>query len=237
MNLHKSDDFIKEVISYIKFPFDRDEIEKELEEHILDKIEYYHNQGMDNGIAEELTLKDMGNPKEIGIALNKEHNPILGWIYVITSVLVAINLFILIFSLSISLLNTIFSRNPAKDIPKENIVYNIKLDEKVKIDDRVIKFKNLIYEKNGDMTILYEYYETNLLFGRGWSLGSIGTVKDDLGNEYFAGSGSSSGGIITKGVITLSDFPLEATTLIIEYDSYNRYYKLEVPLKAGDLNE
>lgn len=236
MNLPKSNEFIKEVISYIKFPFDRDDVEKELEDHILDKMEYYHNEGMDEETAEELTLKDMGNPKEIGIALNKEHNHILGWIYTITNILVAINLVFLVFSLSMLLINTVFQRNPGNGIPKENIVYNIQVNEKVKIDDRVIKFKNVIYEKNGDMSIVYENYETKL-FGGGWSFGSIGTIKDNLGNDYFAGSGSSSGGIITKGVRTVENFAKDANTLIIEYNQYNRYYKVEVPLKAGDSNE
>jgi hypothetical protein len=237
MNLLKSDKFIKEVISYIKFPLDREDIKKELENHILDKMDYYINdRGIDKITAEELTLRDMGNPKEIGIALNKEHNFILGWIYKITNVLITIFLIITVFSFGISLLSTIFSGNPAKHIAKENILYNIKINEKVKIDDRVIKFKNIIYEKNGDMSIVYEYYDTRL-FGMGWSLGYIGTVKDNLGNEYFAGSGSSAGGIITKGVQTASDFSSEADTLIIEYDLYNRYYKVEIPLKAGDSNE
>lgn len=71
----------------------------------------------------------------------------------------------------------------------------------------------------------------------GWSFGSIGTIKDNLGNEYFDGSGSSSGGIITKGVRTVSNFSSEADILIIEYDLYNRYYKVEIPLKTGDLND
>lgn len=236
MNLLKSDKFIKEVISYIKFPFDREDIKKELENHILDKMDYYFNtRGIDEITAEELTLRDMGNSKEIGIALNKEHNFILGWIYKITNVLVMISLTLTVLSFSVTLLPTIFSGNPKNDIPKENIVYNIKVNEKVKIDDRITKFKNIIYEKNGNMNIIYEHYDTKL-FGMGWSHDYIGTVKDNLGNEYFSGSGSSSGGII-KGVTTISDFSSEADTLIIEYDRYNRYFKVEVPLKAGDSNE
>lgn len=237
MNLLKGDKFIKEVLSYIKFPFDREDIKKELENHILDKMEYYINdRGIDEITAEELTLRDLGNPKEIGIALNKEHNFILGWIYKITNVLVTIFLIITVFTAGISLISTIFSGNPAKHIAEENILYNIKINEKVKIDDRVIKFKNIIYEKNGDLNIVYENYDTKLL-GMGWSYDYIGTIKDNLGNEYFDGSGSSSGGIITKGVRTVSDFSSEADTLIIEYDMYNRYYKVEIPLKAGDSNE
>ena len=68
----------------------------------------------------------------------------------------------------------------------------------------------------------------------GWSLGYIGTVKDDKGNEYFSGSGYQGAGIVSKGRKSLRDFPEDAKSLIIEYDLYNRYYKVEIPLKSGD---
>lgn len=237
MSLSRSNEFINEVISYIKFPFDRDDIEEELRHHIQDKMEYYHSEGMDHQTAEELTLKDMGDPKEIGIALSKEHNPILGWIYAISKGILYVNLGFFASSLIMWSLAFIFSIGPVYDIPKENIVYNIEMDEKVQIDDRVINFTNVIYEKNGDMTIVYEYNQGEL-FGGGWPLYSIGIVKDNLGNDYsFVGSGGSVGLLTTKGVSTVSDFPEEADTLIIEYDRFNRYYKLEVPLKAGESNE
>lgn len=37
----KSELFVKEVLSYIKFVFDRKDIRKELEAHISDKMDYY----------------------------------------------------------------------------------------------------------------------------------------------------------------------------------------------------
>ena len=48
--------------------------------------------------------------------------------------------------------------NSVMDIPKSNIVYKLDIDEKVKLDDRTIRFTNIIYEKNGNMNITYEYY-------------------------------------------------------------------------------
>ncbi|HCW72515.1 MAG TPA: hypothetical protein DHM90_00600 [Clostridiaceae bacterium] len=107
------------------------------------------------------------------------------------------------------------------------------MDEKVKIDDRIIKFDEVIYEKNGDMNIIYKQIDTS--FNRmGWGLGSIGTIMDETGKDYFIGSGFSS---FSKGLWTLHSFPKDAKKLIIEYDFYNRYYKVEVPLKAGGAHE
>lgn len=236
MNMPKSNKFVEEVISYVKFPFDREDIKKELQDHMLDKMEDFKSRGIDDVTAEELTIKSMGDPREIGIELNKEHNYILGWIYKITNVLVVILLVWTILSLGVTSLMSIFWSNPINSIPKDNIVYNIKVNEKVKIDDRVVKFKNIVYEKNGDLSIVYENYDTKL-WGTGWSSTYIGNVKDNLGNDYFPGSGSSSGGIITRGIRTVHDFPRDAETVIIEYDIYNRYYKVEIPLKAGVSNE
>lgn len=228
----------------MKFPFDWHQIEKELKDHIEDKMEYYHNKGIDQSSAEELAIKDMGDPKEIGIALNKEHNPILGWLYAITTFLLVLNLTFAALSWSGVLVSTVFSGNPIDDIPKDNIVYNIEVNEKVEIDDRVIKFKNIVYEKNGDMNIIYEYYNRSL-FGRDWALDNvgIGTVKDNLGNEYSHWPSTSSWtrtrrqSLITNKVRTIENFPEKADSIIFEYDLYNRYFRVEVPLKAGDFNE
>lgn len=92
------------------------------------------------------------------------------------------------------------------------------------------------YDKNGDMNIFYEYYDTRF-WGAGRSLGAIGDVMDNLGNTYFWGSGYSSAGIKSKCMKTVRDFSKEATTLIIDYDYYNRKFRVEIPLKVGDTNE
>ena len=115
-------------------------------------------------------------------------------------------------------------------------MYKIDIDEKVKIDDTVIHFTNVVYDKNGDMSIFYEYYDTRLL-GAGWSIGSIGDIMDNLGNTYFSGSGYSSAGLKSKCRKTVRDFSQDADILIIDYDYYNRKYRVEIPLKVGDDNE
>ncbi len=236
MPLIKVDKFITDVLSYIKFPFVKDDIKLELESHILEKMNYYIEQGYDEEKAEELSINDMGDPKEIGVYLNKQHNPFLGWLLKITNGMVIFSLILSVLFTAPGLMISLFSRNLIKDIPKEDIAYKMDIDEKVKLDDRVIHFTNLVYEKNGDMNIFYEYWDTKLL-GTGWSLGSIGEISDNLGNTYFSGSGYRGGGIKSKGRERVSNFSKEADTLIIDYDYYNRKYWVEIPLKVGDANE
>ena len=93
----KSSDFLDAVLSYIKFPLDRQDIRLELEDHILDKIDYYIDQGLAFKEAEEKAIEDMGNPKDIGMQLNKEHNPILGWLWVVSKGLVTLFIIVNVF--------------------------------------------------------------------------------------------------------------------------------------------
>lgn len=232
------DKFLKEVLSYIKFPFVKDDIKSELKIHILDKIDYYIEQGYREEEAEKLAVNDMGDPKVIGIGLNKQHKPLLGWLLKITNILVG---FVVFFSISFhfifllpGLIMPFFTRGPISDIPKENIEYRIDLDEQVRIDNRVINFTNLVYEKNGNMNILYNQREVGLFGKGGWGLSTIGEIYDSLGNEYFNRSGRSRGG---KSIVTIENFQVEAEELIIEYDRFNRYYRVEIPLEAGESNE
>lgn len=235
MHSPKSDEFLKDILSYVKFPFDREEIRLELESHISDKVDYYMEQGYDMEEAEQLSVRDMGDANEIGTELNKLHNPILGWLWKITNVIVVLVVILSFIYVGIPTVSFLFTENPIKDIPKTNIEYKIDVHKKVKIDDTVIRFTNVIYEKNGNMNILYEYYDTRT-WGTGWSLGTIGEITDNLGNTYRSGSGSGSPGVPSKCIMTLNNFSKEADTLIISFDNYNRKYRVEIPLKAGENN-
>lgn len=227
--------FLTEIISYVKFKFDRDNIRRELENHILDKIEDYIDQGYDEETAEQLSIHNMGDAKEIGMELNKQHNPIIGWIWRITNSIAMFT--VTIFGLfCILFMSSLFQGSLINDIPKSNIVYKLDLNEKVRMDDRVIHFTNVVYEKNGNMNIFYKTYYVGLR-GSGWSIGFLGEITDNLDNKYMSRSGQEKGGVVHKGVWTIDHFSEDATMLIISYDMYNRNFKVEIPLKEGEYNE
>lgn len=230
----KKDRFLDGVLSYIKFYPDRADIRSELEGHILDKRDDYIREGYDKETAENMSINDMGDTKMIGIELNKQHNPLLGWVWMITNGIVILLIISTIFNIGSIIKNSFSNKNSLTiDIPKSDIVYRMDIDKEVKIDDTVIKFKELIYEENGDMHILYEYYNTKL-WGTGWTLGSIGNITDNLGNEYPAmGYSEETGRIKSKGLYRVDNFSKEADTLIINYYNYNRRYRVEIPLKEG----
>ena len=170
MPLPKKDKFLQEVLSYVKFPFDRENIKCELESHIVEKIDHYTVQGYDKETAEQLSINDMGDAKEIGKALNKQHNPILGYLWVLTNLVVILLVTANIYN-GLPLLFSLFS-DSIDNIPTSNIVYAIDVNEKVKLDDTVIYFTNIVYEQNGDMNIFYKYYDSKL-WGTGWGADAI----------------------------------------------------------------
>ncbi len=133
MDFYKIEEFLDETVSYVKFVLDRYEIKLELKDHMMDKLEYYIDSGYDQEQAEGLTIKDMGDPKEIGVELNKQHNPIIGWIWRISRIAVVLFIIINIFTVGSLGLISIFSTTEVNRIPKEDIVYRIDLDGKYKL--------------------------------------------------------------------------------------------------------
>ena len=229
--------YLQQVLKQVKFPFDKPAIEEEISCHIDDKIEFYIELGHSSREAEELAVNDMGDAKQTGKQLNKQHNPLLGWAWKISNVVLIIVLLFAVVEVGDSLITSLITNeNPANSINKDNIVYDIKVNEKVKIDDTVINFTQVIYEKDGSLSIFYEYYDTRL-WGTGWSLPSLGNILDDNGNKYFSGTSYKGGSIRSLCKRTVRDFPSNAKAVIIDYDRYNRKYKIEIPLERGNSNE
>lgn len=234
MHSPKKDAFVKAVSSKIKFSLDREEIRDEIETHFEDRYYYELNKGLSADEALDKTLSVMGDPDEIGSELNKVHSPIIGWLSVITSVIKVILIVFSVFTFGSMAIISLFSTNGINNIPEDEIIYHLEIDEVVYLDDRTIKYTDIIYDKDNNIHIFSKNYDKKL-WGTGWSLGSMGVISDDLGNEYFSGGSSSSAGIITKSHRRLNDFSEDANELIITYDNYNRYYQIIIPL--GRSNE
>ena len=86
----KKVEFLSIVRKQIRFVFDRDKIENELKQHLEDSIEDLIEEGVSWQDAELIAVEQMGNPKEVGQLLNKEHNPILGYLWAISRVALCI---------------------------------------------------------------------------------------------------------------------------------------------------
>lgn len=68
-------EFLRNVCEQIKYKPIRNEISEELESHIKELKENYIQEGMNEEVAEEKAIKQMGKAEEIGKKLNKIHKP------------------------------------------------------------------------------------------------------------------------------------------------------------------
>lgn len=74
-----TNEFIKNVCKKIKYKPIREDISYEIKNHIDEKKENYINQGMNEKMAEEKAVEQMGDAEILGNNLNKIHKPKLDW--------------------------------------------------------------------------------------------------------------------------------------------------------------
>lgn len=229
MHLNEVDRFLNEVCKNVRYKGAHYLIREELQNHIEDRINDFIDRGFDEETAIKKAVEAMGDPSEIGKNLNRFHKPYLGWILTI------VNTLILLVGLYASLIviPSIFNIfEPFRDIPSgEDIKYSVNLNEKARIDDRIVVIKKLILGKDGRIYIRYNDYSN--LFSIGWSMLDF-QVYDDKGNLYHGG-GQSRGSIFgTRHLIQINNFNKDSEKIILNYDYYNRKMRFEIPLHGGD---
>lgn len=235
MDYPRLEEFLNSVIREVKFRPDRDEIREELKNHIIDSKSYYKDEGYSELEAINMAIDSMGNAVEIGRGLNKQHSLFLGYLSIISNTILIIMVCISTYMGIVMFLYPLLV-NHEIDIPKEDIVYSLDVGEKRIIDNRIIKVDKVIYTRDGVMNILYHDYERPVFTG-GWSFSNLGRISDGVGNEYFPSSGHNTGGVFTRSIIEIDEFPKDADELHIDYDYYNRSYSIVIPLNVGDKNE
>ena len=72
------------VTNYVRFKPDRYVIAEELKAHYEDHVRDLERIGYEEGLAEERALAAMGDPEEIGRAMDRAHKPWLGWLWIIS---------------------------------------------------------------------------------------------------------------------------------------------------------
>lgn len=71
----------QEAVSYVRFKPDRAAIQKELEAHLADSRTLLRSQGVEWMESERRAVEAMGDPKAVGLALDRAHSPWLGWLW------------------------------------------------------------------------------------------------------------------------------------------------------------
>jgi hypothetical protein len=229
MPWHDVDRFLKMVCSQVKYKGAHLSISDELRNHILDRICDFVDSGYDEETAVKKALEAMGDPEDIGKKLNKLHKPYLGWLLSAINVsIVLLGIYIVLF-----LIPSIFSfLQPINSIPKgKDVIYSSVINEKARIDDRTVVVKKLIVDKDNHVYIQFNDYTKP--FSQGWTMMNF-QVLDDKGNIYNVGSSSSGSILGTRHLMHIDNVKTDAKAIILNYDSYNRKMRFELPLSGGD---
>ena len=83
-------EYLQIVTKQIRFRFDRNAIETELNQHLNDSMEDLMAEGFCKEDAERIAVEQMGDPVETGKALNQEHHPVIGYLWLISKIALTI---------------------------------------------------------------------------------------------------------------------------------------------------
>ena len=73
------EEFIKTLTEQMRCARARDGVARELSDHILDQAEAYEQSGMERGKAVAKAVREMGDPVEIGVMMDRIHRPQVNW--------------------------------------------------------------------------------------------------------------------------------------------------------------
>jgi len=164
-------EYVDTVLSKVRFTWDYEEIEAELDGHLLERSDYLQQErGMPAEEADTEALKRMGNPETIGLLFDKAHNPWIGRLWLVTNVIFAVVLAFYLVNMwqlhRIEAAKYPFNWVPATNEQviegyeagnwNEELIFHVECDEVLNLENYQIRFTDVICASNGDYTRPYE---------------------------------------------------------------------------------
>ena len=234
-----SEMFLESVLKQIVWRGEHASIREELTAHLEDHIQMLMEKGMEPSEAEREAVASMGDPREIGRQLSRQHRPFLGWAVRFTGVAVKVLACVVGLFAVLTAVNWVGgnyrtllggAKMDAGGVP---LIWEAEVNQRQTMDNRTVTLQKIAYTQKGDLLILGTS-RLHLPYRQGWSYSAAFTsILDEKGREYRVGSSLSGGGIFQ---LKIHDFPSDATRLTMIYDQYNRYmeFRLELPQEGGD---
>lgn len=232
------EEFLDKTVSQVRFRHDRREIRQELTEHLEDARDAAEERGEVDPAAAALSA--MGDPVELGKALDREHGPLLGWVWrlsrwvmvltILLSLIPALNMSLILVSSGWQLLFPPYSDNTEDH---GEILWRMDLDQKDSFYNITVKLDELVAYADGSYSLRYQVRHHIFDTAIQWSYTFPAFGATDLeGNRITGGGGSSSGGLISYCQDTLEGLPEGAEGLIIRDQSPSGpelYFRIEFP--------
>lgn len=232
--------YVKDILSHVKFKYDHKYIYSEIMEHMEDLYNNLVNEGIDENEAIKLTVEYMGDSEEIGKALNKEHNPFVGWIYRILKYSAMLLIFLnisTVFIFIFSSINNFVTVNENVEKYGQKIEFIQEIDEKRKINNTYIFLDKIVRYDNGDIKILYSLFKNPFSYGTKFTNGDILKIYDENNNEYIFRRRSPNKKYYSYYEYTVDNFPKNEEKLIIKYGDRKEEYTVEISMKKGGIYE
>ena len=77
-----------EVLTFVRFKYDHEAIQKELSDHYEDHVKDLERIGYETELAQERALVAMGDAAEVGKGLDAAHKPLWGWLWQLSRVVI-----------------------------------------------------------------------------------------------------------------------------------------------------
>jgi len=238
--------YLDKVTSFVRFAYDRPGIREEMRGHLEDRMEDFMEAGMEREEAQCRALEVMGDAKEIGEALDKEHSPLLGWIWrvihwavIAAAVLLLPTVFNFVLGAVYSIADGVQGYHCISEDIAGELVYAHEPDVRGRIDNVNIVIDEVRRYEDGTVQVCYRTWHNPLDGTQDWSFGFGQSFYDENRDQVFYGGGGSSGGLVSRHTQRLNDFPQDSQILIIDYDSNGRRFYAEIPLteEAGGINK
>ncbi len=208
--------YLNEVVSYVRFPFDRGKIRQEMADHIEDLYEDLCSQEMEEAQAAQLALEWMGDSEEVGKALDREHHPVLGWTWLVLGIVCVL----LVLKTVFGIVDTGWGilrgyREELEPASESAVVYTIYPEIEKQLYHDKLMIDKIVYYEDGTLAVDYATWHNPLERGTYWTLSiHIDALAD--GEKYnLGGGGYKNGGYYGKGQICLQAVPADADTLLI----------------------
>ncbi|MBR3840100.1 MAG: hypothetical protein IKM20_03075 [Erysipelotrichales bacterium] len=206
-------EYLNVVRKQIHFFLDRDSIEEELSSHLSESIADLMDEGLPKDEAEQLAVKQMGDPIEVGKQLNQEHHPVLGYLWLASNVvlaLLAVPTIVTLISFAYGAYNMLTPAVMGNAVEIVSVNY-----ERITPTHR-IQIDNVCVNEEGRYYLTYRAW-TNWEYSRaGWSTDSIRVINDD--GTYLGGSSYSSSSFLGKYGYTSFEMPSDGIINVIFRD-------------------
>lgn len=176
-------EYLQRVRKHIMYVFDRDSIEQELALHLQDSMDALREEGHSKEEAEVLAVECMGSPDEVGKQLNKEHHPVLGYAWLLSTVLLAFLVVPALFGVGNAVYMGIKTMTP---VTMENSVEDFPVDMVLELPTHKLLLDNICVNEDGDYYLTYRAWVKYSYSRAGWST-ELFSLEDSTGKYLYGG--------------------------------------------------